>query len=213
MRVILLGPPGCGKGTQARLLAEKYGIPQISTGDMLRDAVAQGGELGVSVQRIMESGALVPDDTIVALVRERIQHSDCANGFLLDGFPRTIPQAEALREADIEIDCVVELQAEEEAIVERVAGRRVHPGSGRVYHLRYDPPRQPGRDDASGEPLIQRPDDSEQTVRRRLQVYQRDTQPLVEYYSGAASALRYFRVNGNDAVDTVHKRIVASLEA
>ena len=183
MRIILLGPPGAGKGTQAQFIKDSLGIPQISTGDMLRAAVGSGSELGNRVKAVMDSGALVSDDIIIDLVKERIQADDCANGFLFDGFPRTIPQAQAMDDAGIPIDAVVEIQVQDDELVKRITGRRVHPGSGRVYHVVYNPPKQDGVDDITGEALQQREDDTESTVRERLSVYYEQTQPLVAYYS------------------------------
>ena len=182
MRVILLGAPGAGKGTQAQFICEQFAIPQISTGDMLRAAVKAGSELGLKVKEIMETGGLVSDEIIIDLVKERIQQDDCVNGFLFDGFPRTIPQAEALLEGGVEIDHVVEIDVADEEIVKRLSGRRVHPGSGRVYHLVYNPPKVEGKDDETGEELVQRPDDEEDTVRKRLAIYHDQTAPLVSFY-------------------------------
>ena len=179
MKIILLGPPGAGKGTQAQFIQKRLSVPQISTGDMLRAAVSSGSELGQRVKAVMDSGALVSDDIIIELVKERIQQPDCAAGVLFDGFPRTIPQAEAMREADVPIDVVLEIQVDDEELVARITGRRVHPGSGRVYHVDYNPPKQEGVDDVTGEPLQQRPDDTEATVRERLSVYAEQTQPLI----------------------------------
>src|SRR5512144_3040541 len=187
MRLILLGPPGAGKGTQAQYICDAYGIPQISTGDMLRAAVKAGTPLGRQVKKVMDSGALVSDDIIIGLVKERIAQPDCANGFLFDGFPRTIPQADALTAAGIKLDVVLEIDVPDEAIIERMSGRRTHPASGRTYHIKFNPPKVPDRDDVTGEPLIQRDDDKEETVRNRLAVYQRQTRPLVAYYSAWAS--------------------------
>lgn len=183
MKIILLGAPGAGKGTQAEYLRDKFGIPQISTGDMLRAAVKAGTPLGLQVKSVMESGGLVTDEIIIALIKDRICESDCRNGFLFDGFPRTIPQAQALVEADIEIDVVLEIDVPDEEIVRRLSGRRVHPGSGRIYHVDNKPPKNPGKDDVSGEALIQREDDKEATVRKRLDVYHLQTKPLVDFYS------------------------------
>lgn len=182
MRIILLGAPGAGKGTQAKFLTEKFGIPQISTGDMLRAAVNAGTELGLKVKDVMASGGLVSDDIIIALVKERIVQDDCEKGFLLDGFPRTIPQADAMKDAGVVIDNVVEIYVEDEEIVSRLSGRRVHSGSGRIYHLIYNPPKQEGVDDETGEALIQREDDQEVTIRKRLDVYHQQTEPLVNFY-------------------------------
>jgi adenylate kinase len=189
MRLILLGAPGAGKGTQATFICQKYGIPQISTGDMLRAAVKAGTPLGVQVKSVMESGGLVTDDIIIALIKDRIRESDCSKGFLFDGFPRTIPQAQALVDAGIEIDVVLEIDVPDEEIVRRLSGRRVHPGSGRIYHVDNKPPKNAGKDDVSGEPLIQRDDDKEVTVRKRLEVYHQQTKPLVDFYSKLATAV------------------------
>ena len=182
MRLILLGAPGAGKGTQAQFITETWGIPQISTGDMLRAAVKAQTELGLAAKEVMDSGGLVSDDIIIGLVKERIKQADCVNGFLFDGFPRTIPQAEAMVDAGVDIDHVVEIAVEDEEIVARLSGRRVHPASGRVYHVLHNPPKKAGVDDESGEPLVQRDDDKEATIRKRLQVYQEQTRPLVQFY-------------------------------
>ncbi len=182
MRIILLGAPGAGKGTQAKFIMGSYAIPQISTGDMLRAAVKAESPLGLQVKDIMAAGALVPDELIIGLVKERIAQDDCKNGFLFDGFPRTIPQAEALFAAGVEIDHVLEISVDDEEIVQRLSGRRVHPDSGRIYHIAHNPPKEPGIDDVTGEPLIQREDDKEQTIRKRLAVYHEQTEPLVSYY-------------------------------
>ena len=182
MRVILLGAPGAGKGTQATFITEKFGIPQISTGDMLRAAVKAGTELGLKAKSVMDSGGLVSDDLIIGLIKDRLSQPDCANGCLFDGFPRTIPQAEALKNAGLAIDHVVEIKVDDEEIVQRISGRRVHEGSGRVYHTVYNPPKVEGKDDATGEDLVQRKDDVEETVRHRLSVYHAQTEPLVEFY-------------------------------
>ena len=205
MRLILLGPPGAGKGTQAQFICDTLGIPQISTGDMLRAAVAAKSELGLQVKQVMDEGGLVSDEIIIALVKERIGQDDCAGGFLFDGFPRTIVQAEALIDASIDLDCVVEIQVPDEEIVSRLAGRRVHPGSGRVYHLKFNPPAVEGKDDETGEDLIQRDDDTEATVRDRLAVYHRQTHPLVEFYTARAEQkiLRYIGVRGVGSVRCV----------
>lgn len=216
MRVILLGPPGAGKGTQAAFISERLGVPQISTGDMLRAAVKAGTPLGIEAKKVMDAGGLVSDAIIIGLVKERIAEPDCRNGFLFDGFPRTIAQADALKAENIRIDCVIELQVEDEEIVGRMSGRRVHPGSGRVYHIRYNPPKVEGRDDVTGEPLVQRDDDKEETVRKRLQVYHEQTQPLVDYYSswarsGDADAPRYAAISGVGPVEEVKQRIVGAL--
>jgi adenylate kinase len=212
MRIILLGPPGAGKGTQAAFLCDAYGIPQISTGDMLRAAVKAGTPLGLEAKKVMDSGGLVSDDIIVGLVKERIAEPDCTHGFLFDGFPRTIAQADALKDEGIRIDHVIEIKVEDEEIVKRMSGRRVHPASGRVYHVAYNPPREPGKDDETGEALVQRDDDQEETVRKRLQVYHDQTRPLVEYYSswaqsGAPGAPQYVSVDGTGTVDEVQSRI------
>ena len=216
MRIILLVAPGAGKGTQAQFITEQYEIPQISTGDMLRAAVKAGTELGLKAKGIMDAGGLVSDDIIIGLVKERIKESDCQNGFLFDGFPRTIPQAEALKEAAINIDYVVEIDVADEEIVKRLSGRRVHPPSGRVYHVVYNPPKEDGVDDASGEPLVQRDDDTEETVRKRLSVYHDQTKPLVSYYtkwadqdSGAAPVYR--NVDGLGSVEEIRDPITSSL--
>lgn len=214
MRIILLGPPGAGKGTQAQFICEAFGIPQISTGDMLRAAVSAGSELGEKVKSVMDSGALVSDEIIIELVKERIQAPDCVNGFLFDGFPRTIVQAEALGAANVEIDVVLEISVPDEEIVKRMVGRRVHSGSGRTYHVEYNPPKKAGFDDVTGEELIQREDDKEETVRERLSVYREQTQPLIGYYSDKAnnSNLRYVKVNGLGAVDEIQSEIVNGLQ-
>ncbi|WP_069383358.1 adenylate kinase [Halomonas caseinilytica] len=217
MRLILLGAPGAGKGTQAQFICERFGIPQISTGDMLRAAVKEGSELGLQVKEIMETGGLVSDDLIISLVKERIAQPDCANGFLFDGFPRTIPQADAMKDAGVKIDHVLEIAVPDEEIVNRLAGRRVHPASGRVYHVDLNPPREEGKDDVTGEPLIQRDDDSEATVRNRLSVYHDQTAPLVEYYQDWARqepdvAPRYHRVEGVGSVDDITTQVIEALE-
>jgi adenylate kinase len=217
MRLILLGPPGAGKGTQAQFICERYNIPQISTGDMLRAAVKEGSELGLKAKEIMNSGGLVSDDIIIALVKERISQPDCRNGFLFDGFPRTIPQAEAMKEASVKIDHVLEIAVDDEEIVRRLAGRRVHPGSGRVYHIEFQPPSEEGKDDVSGEPLVQREDDRESTVRNRLAVYHEQTAPLVDYYKEWArkdpeTAPAYHRVEGVGSIDDITRQVVEALE-
>jgi adenylate kinase len=213
MRIILLGPPGAGKGTQAARIREAYSIPQISTGDMLRAAVKAGSELGLRVKKVMDSGELVSDDLILGLVRERIREPDCRNGYLFDGFPRTIAQAEGMRKGGIEVDYVMEIRVADEEIVRRMSGRRVHPGSGRTYHISFNPPRVAGMDDVTGEPLIQRDDDAEETVRKRLHVYHSQTAPLIDYYSKSASGKgpQYVRIEGTGSVDEITKRALAAL--
>lgn len=214
MRVILLGAPGAGKGTQARFITEKFGIPQISTGDMLRAAVKAGTELGLQAKSVMDAGGLVSDDLIINLVKERIAQPDCANGFLFDGFPRTIPQAEAMKEAGVTIDNVVEIAVEDEEIVSRIAGRRVHAASGRVYHVEHNPPKVAGKDDETGEDLIQREDDKEATVRHRLSVYHSQTKPLVDFYQKLAAAQgtpKYTRVEGVGSVEQITTKVLAAL--
>jgi len=216
MRLILLGAPGAGKGTQATQICRKYGIPQISTGDMLRAAVKVGTAMGVAAKKVMDSGALVSDEIIIGLVKERIAQPDCANGFLFDGFPRTIPQADAMKAAGVKLDVVLEIDVPDAAIIERMSGRRVHMASGRTYHLRYNPPKVEGHDDVTGEPLIQRDDDQEATVRKRLEVYQSQTRPLVDYYSawaasGDAGAPRYARISGTGTVEEITERAFAAL--
>ncbi|MFQ3786156.1 adenylate kinase [Halomonas sp. A29] len=218
MRLILLGAPGAGKGTQAQFICERYKIPQISTGDMLRAAVKEGSELGLKVKEIMTSGGLVSDELIISLVKERIAQPDCENGFLFDGFPRTIPQADAMKEAGVKIDHVLEIAVADEEIVKRLAGRRVHPGSGRVYHVEYNPPKEEGKDDVTGEPLIQRDDDRESTVRNRLAVYHEQTAPLVDYYQQWAeqepqAAPAYHRVEGIGSVDEITRKVTEALDA
>ncbi|MDF3935241.1 adenylate kinase [Pseudomonas citronellolis] len=214
MRVILLGAPGAGKGTQARFITEKFSIPQISTGDMLRAAVKAGTELGLQAKSVMDAGGLVSDDLIINLVKERIAQPDCANGFLFDGFPRTIPQAEAMKEAGVTIDHVIEIAVDDEEIVSRMAGRRVHPASGRVYHVEHNPPKVEGKDDVTGEDLIQREDDREDTVRHRLSVYHTQTKPLVDFYQKLAAAQgtpKYSRVEGVGSVDQITSKVLAAL--
>ncbi|MEM7251157.1 MAG: adenylate kinase [Pseudomonadota bacterium] len=216
MRLILLGGPGAGKGTQAGFLKEHYQIPQISTGDMLRAAVTAGTPLGLEAKSVMDSGALVSDDLIISLVRERLEEPDCANGFLFDGFPRTIPQAEALKSAQIGIDHVLEIAVPDEAIVERMSGRRVHLASGRTYHVVYNPPKVEGIDDETGEALIQREDDQEDTVRNRLKVYHEQTEPLVSFYqswskTGVSDAPQYSRIDGIGSVEDIRDRALHAL--
>jgi adenylate kinase len=213
MRLILLGAPGAGKGTQAQFICERFGIPQISTGDMLRAAVKAGTELGLQAKEVMDSGGLVSDEIIIGLVKERIAEADCANGFLFDGFPRTIPQAEAMVEAGVDIDHVVEIAVDDEEIVSRLSGRRVHPESGRVYHVIYNPPKAEGVDDETGEPLVQRDDDKEDTVRNRLSVYQSQTAPLIDFYEGMKgdSAPAYHRIPGVGSVDDIKKQVLDAL--
>lgn len=215
MRIILLGPPGAGKGTQAQHIMERYSIPQISTGDMLRAAVKAGTPMGVAAKKIMDSGELVSDDIIIGLVKERISEEDCANGFLFDGFPRTIPQAQALVTGNVSIDHVVEISVEDDAIVERLSGRRVHEGSGRVYHVTYNPPKVAGKDDETGEELVQRDDDQESTVRNRLDVYHQQTEPLVSFYKhmDSADAPVYHRIEGVGSVENIRDSIFTSLGA
>lgn len=216
MRIILLGAPGAGKGTQAQLIMQKYGIPQISTGDMLRAAVKAGTELGLAAKKIMDAGGLVSDDIIIGLVKDRIAQPDCARGFLFDGFPRTIPQAQAMIDAGVSIDHVIEIHVADAEIIERLSGRRVHPGSGRVYHIKYNPPKVAGKDDATGEDLVQRDDDREETIRKRLEVYHTQTEQLVGFYQklaagGLASAPKYGRVEGVGPMDEISARIFGLL--
>ncbi len=216
MRIILLGGPGAGKGTQANFIKDKYGIPQISTGDMLRAAVKEGTPLGLEAKKIMDAGGLVSDDTILGLVKERIANDDCANGFLFDGFPRTLAQAEALKQQGVDIDAVVEIDVDDEEIIKRMSGRRVHPASGRSYHTVFNPPKEEGKDDQTGEPLVQRDDDREETVRQRLKVYHDQTAPLIEYYSRWAEqagegAPRYIRIPGVGKVEEIRDAIFTAL--
>jgi adenylate kinase len=210
-----LGAPGAGKGTQAQFITEKYGIPQISTGDMLRAAVKAKTELGLQAKKVMDAGGLVSDEIIIGLVKDRITQDDCANGFLFDGFPRTIPQAQSMVEADVRIDHVVEIAVDDEEIVARVSGRRVHPGSGRIYHVKYNPPQQAGVDDESGEALIQRDDDTEETVRKRLEIYYSQTSPLIDFYQNMSGddAPTYHRIEGVGSVDAIRDAVFASLDA
>lgn len=214
MRLILLGAPGAGKGTQAQFICEKYGIPQISTGDMLRAAVKAESELGLQVKEVMASGGLVSDDIIIALVKERIQQDDCAKGFLFDGFPRTIPQAQAMIDAGVNLDYVLEIAVDDQEIINRLSGRRVHAASGRVYHVLYNQPKVEGKDDVTGEDLIQREDDKEETVRKRLDIYHEQTEPLVGFYQGLkdANAPRYVRVEGVGSVDDIRQAVFAGLD-
>ena len=221
MRLILLGAPGAGKGTQANFIKEHYSIPQISTGDMLRAAVKAGSPLGVQAKGFMDAGELVPDDLIINLVKERLTAPDCANGYLFDGFPRTIPQAEAMKQAGVAIDFVVEIDVPFDEIIVRMSGRRVHPESGRTYHVKFNPPKVEGKDDVTGEPLVQRDDDKEETVRKRLDVYVAQTRPLVDYYSNWASkgdsgssvqAPQYRKISGTGAVDAIRDRVLAALK-
>ncbi len=216
MRLILLGPPGAGKGTQAAFICGKYGIPQVSTGDMLRAAVKAGTPLGLAAKKVIDAGQLVSDDVIVSLVLERLKQPDCIRGYLFDGFPRTIPQAEAMRGARIGLDYVLEIEVPDEEIIVRMSGRRVHPASGRTYHVKFNPPRREGRDDATGEPLVQRDDDREETVRKRLEVYRAQTRPLVDYYGkwaacGDPTAPKYRRISGIGRVDDIRSRVLAAL--
>ena len=216
MRLILLGPPGAGKGTQASFIKERFGIPQISTGDMLRAAVRDGTPLGVEAKKVMDSGGLVSDDIIIGLVKDRLAQDDCADGYMFDGFPRTIPQADAMKEAKVALDVVLEIDVPDSEIIERMSGRRVHPASGRTYHVKYNPPKVEGKDDVTGEDLIQRDDDREETVRKRLEVYHSQTKPLVDYYtrwaaSGDAAAPRVQRISGLGSVDEITKRALDAL--
>jgi len=218
MRLLLLGMPGAGKGTQAQYLIRKYGIPQISTGDMLRAAVKAGTSLGKEAKEYMDRGALVPDHVVIGLVQERVREADCANGFIIDGFPRTLPQAEALRKAGIAVDVVLDIDVPDAEILRRLSGRRVHPGSGRSYHVEFNPPKVDGRDDVTGEPLIQRPDDNEATVAQRIATYHAQTKPLVEYYrswaaTGDAGAPHYARIVGIGAVEEIRDRVFAAIAA
>ncbi|HIE00349.1 MAG TPA: adenylate kinase [Thiotrichaceae bacterium] len=216
MRLILLGGPGAGKGTQANFIKEKYGIPQISTGDMLRAAVKAGTPLGLAAKKIMDEGGLVSDEIIIGLVKDRIKEPDCANGFLFDGFPRTIPQADAMKEAGVNIESVVEIAVDDEEIVKRMSGRRAHLASGRTYHVLYNPPKVEGKDDATGEDLVQRDDDKEETVRKRLKVYHEQTEPLIEYYSkwsqsSEANAPKYVGIKGVGKVEEIRDTIFKAL--
>ena len=214
MRVILLGGPGAGKGTQANYIKERYNIPQISTGDMLRAHVKAGTELGVAAKKIMDEGGLVSDDIIMGMVKERITQDDCANGYLFDGFPRTIPQAEALKEAGVAVDAVVEIDVPDEEIIKRMSGRRVHVASGRTYHVVFNPPKEEGKDDVTGEDLIKRDDDQEETVKASLKVYHDQTEPLIDFYSKEADAgnLKYVKINGIGKVDEIRDQIFNGLD-
>lgn len=217
MRLILLGAPGAGKGTQAAFLRERFGIPQISTGDMLRAAVKAGTPLGLEAKKVMDAGALMPDDIIIGLVRDRLQEPDCQTGYLFDGFPRTIPQAEAMKAAGVPLDYVIEVDVPEEEIIERMSGRRVHPASGRTYHEKHNPPKVAGLDDETGEPLVQRDDDREDTVRKRLEVYREQTRPLIDYYQDWAakdpqSAPKYRRIAGVGSVDEIKARLFEAVK-
>ena len=221
MRLILLGAPGAGKGTQAQFICEKFSIPQISTGDMLRAAVKAGTDLGIAAKKIMDAGGLVSDDIIIGLVKDRLTQPDCSKGYLFDGFPRTIPQAQAMKDAGVPIDYVLEIDVPFDAIIDRMSGRRVHPASGRTYHVKFNPPKVSGKDDVTGEALIQRDDDKEETVRKRLQVYNDQTRPLVEYYSSWATqssssdkvkAPTYRKVNGTGNVDEITNSIFVILK-
>ena len=217
MRLILLGGPGAGKGTQANFIKENYQIPQISTGDMLRAALKEGTELGLKAKEYMDAGKLVPDDVIIGLVKERIEEPDCEKGFLFDGFPRTIPQADALKEAGVPVEAVVDIEVPDEEIIKRMSGRRVHLTSGRTYHIIFNPPKEEGIDDVSGEPLIQRDDDQEETVRKRLDVYHSQTEPLIDYYkdwenSGESAAPKYIRIEGVGKVEEIRDQIYAALD-
>ena len=216
MRLILLGPPGAGKGTQAAVITKSFNIPQISTGDMLRAAVKAGSPLGLEAKKVMDSGGLVSDDIIIGLVKDRLKQDDCANGYLFDGFPRTIPQAEAMKEAGVQIDVVLEIDIPDQDIISRMSGRRVHTASGRTYHVHFNPPKVEGKDDVTGEDLIQRDDDREETVRKRLEVYHAQTRQLVDYYgnwatSGASAAPRYRKISGQGAVDAISARVLEAL--
>lgn len=217
MRLILLGGPGAGKGTQATFITEKFGIPQISTGDMLRAAVKAGTALGLEAKKIMDAGGLISDEIITGMVKDRVAEADCANGYLLDGFPRTIPQADSMREFGIDIDFVVEISVDDAEIVKRMSGRRAHLASGRTYHVIYNPPKKEGLDDVTGEPLVQREDDKEETVKKRLDVYHEQTEPLIDYYrsfsqSGSPEAPNYVKVDGIGTVDSIRDTIFAALE-
>ncbi len=218
MRLILLGGPGAGKGTQATYITEEYGIPQISTGDMLRAAVKAGTELGLQAKEVMDAGELVSDELMIGLIKDRLAQDDCVNGYLLDGFPRTIPQADAMQDNDIDIDFVVELKVDDQEIIKRMSGRRAHLASGRTYHVIYNPPKEEGLDDVTGEPLVQREDDSEETVKNRLAVYHEQTEPLVDYYqafanSGKANAPTYVAVEGIGSVEDIRAKVLGALKS
>jgi adenylate kinase len=218
MRLILLGAPGAGKGTQASFICQHYGIPQISTGDMLRAAVKAGTDMGLAAKKVMDAGGLVGDDIIIGLVKERIAQPDCANGFLFDGFPRTIPQADAMKQAGVKLDCVLEIDVPFDAIIERMSGRRVHVASGRTYHVRFNPPKHDGLDDHTGEALIQRDDDKEETVKKRLEVYSAQTRPLVDYYASWSDkeptlAPRYRAISGQGSVEEITERAFKALQS
>ncbi len=217
MRLILLGPPGAGKGTQAAFITQRHGIPQISTGDMLRGAIAAGSPLGMEAKKRMDVGQLVPDEVVIALVTDRLKKPDCANGYLFDGFPRTLPQAEAMRAAGVKLEYVLEISVPDEEIVARMGGRRVHLASGRTYHVAFNPPKVAGKDDATGEPLIQRDDDREETVRKRLEIYHSQTEPLLAYYqrwaaTGDAGAPKHCRISGSGSVEAIRDRAFAALK-
>ena len=217
MRIILLGPPGAGKGTQAQLICQRYDIPQISTGDMLRAAICEGTERGLKAKSVMDAGGLVSDDLIIGLVKDRLEQADAVNGCIFDGFPRTIPQADALKDAQVAVDFVLEIDVPAEEIIKRISGRRVHEASGRVYHVEYHPPKVEGKDDETGDALIQRDDDKEETVRKRLDVYQAQTRPLVDYYSnwansGDAAAPKYRKISGVGALEDIRARILDVLK-
>ena len=214
MQIILLGAPGAGKGTQAKFISDHFNIPQISTGDMLRASVSKGTELGLKAKVLMEKGELVPDDLILDLVKDRISEKDCANGFLFDGFPRTLDQANALKDKGIKIDCVIEIMVDDDEIIQRMSGRRVHTASGRTYHIKYNPPKQENIDDETGEPLIQRPDDNEETVRKRLAIYHDQTSPLIDFYKKSSlvqNGNKYIEVNGVGDISTIQEQIKKAL--
>ena len=214
MQIILLGAPGAGKGTQAKFISDHFNIPQISTGDMLRASVSKGTELGLKAKVLMEKGELVPDDLILDLVKDRISEKDCTNGFLFDGFPRTLDQANALKEKEIKIDCVIEIMVDDNEIIQRMSGRRVHSASGRTYHIKHNPPKQENIDDETGEPLIQRPDDNEETVRKRLAIYHEQTSPLVDFYKKSSlvqNGNKYIEVNGVGDISTIQEQIKKAL--